>query len=134
MAKSPVKNPPVAQVEAGEASVPSLVVESMDSSSAVGGSEAVPIFDPPSASSGETDDDGFGAGVWNNNKKINALFSTNETRNSWISVVGTGWVKLANTIDSANEALTVFSTAAKVKNSPVNYLLDGGKVTQIYVW
>jgi hypothetical protein len=133
MAKSPVKNPPAAQVEAGEASVPSLVMESTDSSSVVGGSEAVPVFDPPSASSGETEE-GFGAGVWNNSKKINALFSTNETRNSWISVVGTGWVKLANNIDSANEALTVFSAAAKVKNSPVNYLLDGGVVTQIYVW
>jgi hypothetical protein len=133
MAKSPVKNPPIAEVEAGEASVPSLVVESTESSLVIGGSEAVPVFDPPSASSVETEDS-FGAGVWNNNKKINALFSTNETRNSWISVVGTGWLKLANNTDSANEALTVFATAAKVKSSPVNYLLDGGKVTQIYVW
>lgn len=133
MAKSPVKNPPVAQVEAGEASVPSLVVESTDSSSVVGGNETVPIFDPPSATSGETED-GFGAGVWHNDKRVNGLFSPNEIRNSWMSVVGTGWVKLANNIDSANEALTVFATAAKVKNSPVNYLLDGGLVTQIYVW
>jgi hypothetical protein len=133
MAKSPVKNPPIAQVEAGEASVPSLVVESTDSSSAVSGSEAVPILDPPFASSGATEDS-FGAGVWNNDKRVNALFSTNETRNSWMNVVGTGWVKLANNIDSANEALTVFATAAKAKNSPVNYLLDGGQVTQIYVW
>ena len=133
MAKSPVKNPPIAQVETGEESVPSLVVESTDSSSAVGGSEAVPILDPPFSSSGETED-GFGAGVWNNSKKVNALFATNETRNSWMSIVGTGWVKLANNIDSANEALTVCAAAAKVKNSPVNYLLDGGKVTQIYVW
>jgi hypothetical protein len=51
-----------------------------------------------------------------------------------MNVVGTGWVKLANTIDSANEALTVLATTAKVKNSPINYLLDGGQVTQIYVW
>ena len=33
MANSPVKIPPIAQVEAGEASVPSLVVESTDNSS-----------------------------------------------------------------------------------------------------
>lgn len=133
MAKSPVKNPPIAQVEAGEASVPSLVVESRDSSSVVGGSEAVPVMDPPFASSGDAEDS-FGAGVWNNDKRVNGLFSTNETRNSWMSVVGTGWVKLANNIDSANEALNVYASAAKVKNSPVNYLLDGGLVTQIYVW
>jgi hypothetical protein len=133
MAKSPVKNPPIAEIEAEEASVPSLVVESTDSSSVVGGSEAVPIFDPPSAISGETEDS-FGAGVWNNNKRVNALFSANETRNSWMGIAGTGWVKLANDTDSANEALTVLAAAAKVKSSPVNYLLDGGKVTQIYVW
>jgi hypothetical protein len=133
MAKSPVKNPPKAQVEAGEASVPSIIVESRDSSSVVGGSEAVPIMDPPFASSGDSEDS-FGAGVWNNDKRVNGLFSTNETRNSWMNVVGIGWVKLANNIDSANEALTVYASAAKVKNSPVNYLLDGGLVTQIYVW
>jgi hypothetical protein len=133
MAKSPVKNPPIAQVEAGEASVPSIEVESAASLSSVSGGEAVPILDPPSASFG-TSDDSFGAGVWNNDKRVNALFSANETRNSWMSVPGTGWVKIANNNDSANEALTVLATAAKVKNSPVNYLLDGGQVTQIYVW
>jgi hypothetical protein len=133
MAKSPVKIPPIAEVEAGEASVPSLAVESTDSSSTVGGSEAVPTLDPPSAISGASEDS-FGAGAWNNNKRVTGLFSANETRNSWMSVPGTGWVKLANNIDSASEALTVFASAAKVKNSPVNYLLDGGKVTQIYVW
>lgn len=133
MAKSPVKNPPTAHVEAGEESVPSLAVGNTSSLSSVSGSEAVPILTPPSERSGATEDS-FGAGVWNNDKRVNALFSTNEIRNSWMSVVGTGWVKLANDIDSANEALTVLATAAKVKNSPVNYLLDGGKVTQMYVW
>jgi hypothetical protein len=133
MAKSPVKNPPVAEVEAGDSSIPSLAVEGSDRSSVISGSEAVPMMDPPSVSSNSSED-GFGAGVWNNDKRLNGLFSTNETRNSWMSVVGTGWVKLANTIDSSNEALTVLATAAKVKNSPVNYLLDGGVATQIYVW
>jgi hypothetical protein len=133
MTKSPVKNPPIAQVEAGEASVPSVIIESSDSSASINGNEAVPTLDPPSTSSGSTEDS-FGAGVWNNDKRINGLFSTNETRNSWMSIVGTGWVKLANNIDSANEGLTILSSAAKVKNSPVNYLLDGGQVTQIYVW
>jgi len=133
MAKSPVNNPPSAQVETEGASVPSLAVEKLESLSTISNDEAAPTLTPPSAinSAGE---DGFGAGVWNNDKRINALFSANEVRNSWISVVGVGWVKLANTIDSANESLTVFATAGKVKNSPVNYFLDGGQVTQIYVW
>lgn len=133
MAKSPVKTPPVAQTEAEEANVPSLEVENTEFLSSSGDSDAVPTLDPPSALS-ESTEEGFSAGVWNNNKKVNAVFCTNQTRNSWMSVVGTGWVKLANNIDSANEALTVVATAAKVKNSPINYLLDGGHVTQIYVW
>jgi len=133
MSKSPEKNPPIAQTEAGEASVPSLVAENIESGSKISGSEASPTLDPPATRSGI--EDSFGAGgVWNNDKRVNALFSTNEVRNSWMSVVGIGWVKLANNIDSANESLTVLATAAKVKNSPINYLLDSGQVTQIYVW
>lgn len=133
MTKSPVKNPPIAQVEAGEASVPSIVIESSESSIMAGGNEAAPTLDPP-YTSGSSGEDSFSAGVWNSDKRVNGLFSTNETRNSWMSIVGTGWVKIANNIDSANESLTVLASAAKVKNSPVNYLLDGGLATQIYVW
>lgn len=133
MAKSPVNTPPATQVKAGEESVPSFVIENTDGSSTLSGTEAVPLLDPPFAQSGSSEES-FGVGVWNNDKRTNGLFSANETRNSWMSVAGTGWVKLANNIDSANEALTIFSTAAKVKNSPINYLLDGGQVIQIYVW
>lgn len=133
MAKSPVNNPPAAEVKTGAETVPNLVIENANSVSTASGNEAVPQFDPPFSQSGSSEE-GFGAGVWNNDKRTNALFSANETRNSWMSVVGVGWVKMASTIDSANEALTIFSTAAKVKNSPINYLLDGGQVIQLYVW
>jgi hypothetical protein len=133
MSKSPEKNPPIAQTEVGEQSVPSLVAENIDHSSKIIGSDAAPTLDPPAINSASTDNFGAG-GVWNNDKRVNALFSTNEVRNSWMSVVGIGWLKLANNIDSANESLTVLATAAKTKNSPINYLLDSGQVTQIYVW
>ncbi|MEC5164833.1 hypothetical protein RCH18_000555 [Flavobacterium sp. PL11] len=133
MAKSPVKNPPIAQDESGEASVPSLHLENSSSSVSMNDSETKPTLDPPFTSSGDAEDS-FGAGVWNNDKRINGLFSTNETRNAWISVVGVGWLKLANSIDSANESLNIVANAAKIKNSPINYLLENGQVTQIYVW
>ncbi len=133
MENFPIKNPPIAQDEAMEASIPSLVLEGTSSSLITSGSEVIPTLDPPSAINIEAEDS-FSAGVWNNDKRVNALFSTNDERNAWMNVVGIGWVKLANNIDSANEALNVLATAAKVKNSPVNYLLEGGKVTQIYVW
>lgn len=133
MEKSPVKKPPVAQIETEEASVPTLVAESTASLGLVNGNEAVPTIEPPSAISATTEDS-FAAGVWNNDKRVNALFSTDHIRNSWMNVVGVGWVKLASNIDSANVALNVLASAAKVKQSPVNYLLDGGQVTQMYVW
>ncbi len=133
--QKPLKTPPIAQVEAEEtkASVPSLEVETKNNLSATSGTESVPTINPPSAYN-ETADGGFGAGAWNENKKVSALFTVNETRNSWMSVVGTGWVKLASNIDSANEALTILATSAKVKSSPINYFLDNDQVTQIYVW
>ena len=133
--KKPGKNPQKPQIEAVEtqASVPTLAVETIKSSSTANASGSVPSLNPPFESSGAPDA-GFGAGIWHNDKRVNALYTTNETRNSWMSVVGTGWVKLANNIDSANEAFTVLATSAKVKISPVNYCLDNEQVTQIYVW
>lgn len=134
--KKPVKIPPADQFETGEiadAIVPTLVVEATESWATEEGNESMPSLNPPESSS-ESFGDSFGAGVWHNNKRVTALFSTNEVRNSWMSIAGTGWLKLANRFDSANEALTVLAAAAKVRRSPVNYLLDGGQVTEIYVW
>jgi len=133
--KKTVKNSPKDQIEAIEtqASVPTLSVETINSSPAASEMESVPTLNPPFVSNG-LPDAGYGAGVWYSDKKINALYTTNETRNSWINVVGTGWVKLANNIDSANEAFTILATSAKDKKSPANYCLENGQVTQLYVW
>ncbi|MEZ4910238.1 MAG: hypothetical protein R2774_05200 [Saprospiraceae bacterium] len=133
MSKSPLKNPPITIVEGEGASIPSIELESVVNNSSESGMVSAPTIDPPSGIN-EFFDDSSGAGIWNNNKKVTGLFSTNETRNTWMYVANTGWVKLANSIDSANEALTVLATSAKVKNSNINYLLDGNQVTQIYVW
>lgn len=134
----PVKNPPKAQIEAGEkeileASAPILAVETKDSSFVANDRESAPTLDPPFAVN-ETTPLGFGAGVWNNDKKVNGLFSTNQTRNSWMSIADTGWVKLDDKLDSVNAAFTILASSAKVKNSSINYLLDGEQVTEIYVW
>jgi len=131
----PVKNPPKAQIEAGETevSVPTLVVETKDNVSAENGRVSEPTLNPPYSATRESAEEGFGAGVWNDDKKVSTLYSANETRNSWMYIVGTGWVKLDSKIDTANAALTILATSAKIKNSPINYYLDG-EVTQIYVW
>ncbi len=135
--KKPVKNPPqaeeVATKSAAASSVPSIEVSS-SSNEATASSDTAPTLTPPASSSGSSEDSFGAVGVWNNDKRINALFGANETRNSWVGVVGVGWVKFASTIDSANQAFTILASAAKIKNSPVNYNLDGGVITEMYVW
>lgn len=134
--KKPVKTPPQTKSEVSaskteEGSAPSITLHANETT-AQSGAEAAPTLDPPSA--GSSFDEAFGAGVWNNDKRINALYTANETRNSWVGVVGIGWVKFANNIDSANAAFTILAASAKLKNSPVNYNLDGGLITEMYVW
>lgn len=133
--KKPVKTPPqtdtASSVEAGS-SIPSMEIAKMADSASSAGGDAVPDLTPPESESASGE--GFAAGVWNNDKRINALFCANEVRNAWVGVVGVGWVKLASSIDSANEALNILAGCAKTKNSPVNYNVDGGQITEMYVW
>jgi len=75
------------------------------------------------------------ATVWVNGKKINALWSINENRNSWVGVTGVGWVKLANNNDTAIVALTMLGADAKITQGTVNYRQESdGMIHEMYVW
>lgn len=79
--------------------------------------------------------EGAGAvAAWQNNKKIVALWSINQNRNSWVSVSGIGWKKLANNSNSAITALTMLSAHAREKGSVVNYREESGMIREMYVW
>lgn len=76
-----------------------------------------------------------GISAWQNNKQINALWSINQNRNSWVGVSGVGWKKLANNSDSAIVALTMLAAHAREKGSVVNYREESdGMVYEMYVW
>jgi hypothetical protein len=80
---------------------------------------------------------GVAAGVsaWQNSKRITALWSINQNRNSWIAIDGTGWKKLVNNSDSAIVALTMLSAHAREKGSVVNYREESdGMIYEMYVW
>jgi hypothetical protein len=78
---------------------------------------------------------GIGASVWVNNKKINALWSINENRNSWVGVAGVGWVKLANNSDTAIVALTMLGANARQTQGIVNYRQESDNmIHEMYVW
>lgn len=129
--KSPQINNPVegsnaSKSSAGEA--PSIKIE--DSAIMTLGDNA-PTQMPPSSTSSAS---AFAAGVWNNDKRVNGLYSTADARNSWMSIVGVGWVKLATSNDSTNEAMTILASHARVKNSQINYSVDASLVNEMYVW
>ena len=75
-----------------------------------------------------------GISTWQNNKRINGLWSINQNRNSWAGVAGVGWKKLAGDSDSAIVALTMLAAHARDKNAPVNYREESNQIQEIYVW
>ena len=134
--KSPVKTMPAQESSASvsNGTEPTIKIE-MDGTSVSSQNENAPSLAPPSAS-GETInlEETFGAAVWNRNKRVNALYNTKHARNSWMSIVDIGWVKLATTYDSANEAMSVLAAQARIKNAQVDYSIDGGLVNEMYVF
>lgn len=96
---------------------------------------AAPSAEPPSAGAVGGITGTIGTTVWFNNQKINALWTINENRNSWVGVAGVGWVKLANNSDSAIVALTMLGADAKLTQGSTSYRQESdGMMHEIYVW
>jgi hypothetical protein len=75
------------------------------------------------------------AGVWQTNKRVNALWGTNEPRNSWVMIAGVGWKKLAADTDSSALALTVLASHGKLTQARVDYREESdGLIHELYVW
>ena len=132
------KGPPASQnVGGGEASMPSeLPPEGMDVSSSNDNASSELLGIGAAAPSIPVSESGAGGiTAWQNNKRINGLWSINQNRNSYVSVSGIGWRKLVNNSDSAIVALTMLSAHAREKNSPVNYREESnGMIHEMYVW
>lgn len=130
--QQPSKMPPSnvqANTIAGRQSSPAE--NSAMSSMATGGTMAPSKIPPGAAKSGI----GAIATVWNNSATINALWSINQDKNSWIGVAGIGWKKLSNASDSGIVSLTMLSSLAKQSGSTVYYREeDDGMVHEMYVW
>ncbi len=82
----------------------------------------------------KTSEEGFGAGVWQNSKKIAGLWTKAETRNSWANVTDLGWKKFYSGSDTAVVAMTILAAQALEKQSLVNVLIENDQIVEIYVW
>ena len=75
------------------------------------------------------------ATTWNNSAHINAQWSMNQDKNSWLGITGIGWKKLSTASESGIVALTMLGSHAKEKNSLVYYREESDSMThELYVW
>lgn len=78
---------------------------------------------------------GAGLSAWQNNKRIEALWTINQDRNAWVGVVGIGWRKLAPGTETSLTAMTMLAAHARCTNAVVNYRDESDNlVHEIYVW
>ena len=107
-------------------------INSSEAFGILGASAAEPSLVPPQESSGIQ---GGITSTWQNDKRITALWSINQDRNSWVYVNGIGWKRLANNSASAIVALTTLSGNARQTQTAVNYREEAdGMIYEMYVW
>ena len=98
------------------------------------GAAVAPSATPPAKLQGAAAVGGAGT-VWNNNQLVNALWTINQDRNSWVAIQGVGWVKLSPGSDTGVVALTMLAAHAKQLQTPVNYRTENdGMIHEIYAW
>lgn len=89
----------------------------------------------PPVSGAQSGDSGNAATTWSAFSNIDALWSINQDKNSWMGVAGIGWQKLSNASDSGIVALTMLASHAKQSGSGIYYRTeDDGMVHEIYAW
>ena len=108
------------------------------------GAAAVPKAEPPASVGGaKAGAKGAGAGVagggagtvWNSNQTVNALWSINEDRNSWVGIANVGWVKLSTASDSGVVALTELAAHAYQTQHVISSRTENdGMIHEIYAW
>jgi hypothetical protein len=126
--KAPEKTLP-SEVAASSSNAPEIEISNVNIETLV--QEFAPSKQPPQEA---IESGAFGAAVWATDKRVNGLYSTLHARNSWMSIAGTGWVKLGTATDSACEAMTICASHARVKSCRIDYAVDGGIVTEMYIW
>jgi hypothetical protein len=76
-----------------------------------------------------------GVRAWQNNKTVDALWTINQDRNSWVGITGIGWKKLAGPNETAISALTMLVAHARATGSIVNYRDESDNlIHEVYVW
>lgn len=93
--------------------------------------DAMPTLEPPQTNGAQAG----GVGAWVSGKTVNALWSMNQNRNTWVSIAGIGWKRLGTASDSGIMALTMLMAHAKQNQVTINYREEAdGLIHEVYVW
>jgi hypothetical protein len=68
------------------------------------------------------------------NKRVNALWTQNEPRNSWLSFADLGWRKIMPSTESGVVALSMLGAHAKQTQCRVDFAEDAQRVVSLYCW
>lgn len=75
-----------------------------------------------------------GVAAWQTSKQVDALW-TNQDRNTWVGIAGTGWKKISGPSETAAVALTMLMAHARATGSPVTYRDESDNlIHETYVW
>ena len=76
-----------------------------------------------------------GVTAWLGDKRVSALWSINQNRNSWAYISNVGWKRFADNSDSAIVAFTSLAAHAKQTQTNFSYREEAdGKIHEVYVW
>jgi hypothetical protein len=76
-----------------------------------------------------------GAGTWQGNQTIGALWSSNDKDNAYAWINGIGWTRLAPTSDASLMAMNILTRVGRDSGSPINYREEAdGAIHEIYLW
>ena len=76
-----------------------------------------------------------GVTAWVGDKRVGALWTINQNRNSWVYITNVGWKRLADNSDSAVVALSMLAAHAKQTQTNYSYREESdGKIHEVYVW
>jgi hypothetical protein len=103
-------------------------------SSNAGSGLATPFDSIKEFEKGQTEEGAFGAGVWQNSKKVLGLWTKAETRNAWVNLSDLGWKKFYSGSDSSITAFVMIAGSALEKQTLVNVLIDNEQIVEIYAW
>lgn len=90
---------------------------------------SAPTLTPPQA------DVNSGITAWMEDGRVDAVWSINQNRNSWVAIRDVGWKKFADNSDSAIVAFTILAAHARqVQTSYTVREEADSKIHECYVW